>query len=80
MDEIGLNWFEMEFGHLPTGAVFRLLRDDEGLFIKGEAGALKTGNAMVIVSRFPGRPGCAQAGEAVKFHDGHRVCMLVLDR
>lgn len=79
MDEIGLNWVGVEFGHMPTGAVFRLLMGDDGLFIKGEAGALKTGNAMVIVSRFPGHPGCAQAGEVVRFHNGQHVYMLDLD-
>lgn len=80
MDEIELNWFEMEFGHLPTGAVFRLDRDDVRLFIKVEDGTLKDNNAICIVSSRPGHRAYAQAGEAVKFHNGQHVSMLVMGR
>jgi len=70
------NWIEVEFGRMPTGAVFRLSRVDIGLYIKAEEGALKKGNALVIVARNPDPNLYAQAGEPVTFFKDSRVYML----
>ena len=72
------NWLEVEFGRMPTGAVFRLSKGDVGLYIKAEDGALKKGNALVVVARNPEHHMYAQAGEAVTFFKDTRVWMLEL--
>jgi len=67
MGEIGWDWVDMKFGDLPAGSVFRVDKDDAGLFVKLAFNAAPTGNAVVIVSSIPGHPRYVQAGEITEF-------------
>lgn len=67
MDGIKWDWVSTSFGDLPAGTVFRMDKEDSGLFIKLESNASLIGNAVVIVSSRPGNPRYMQAGELTEF-------------